>query len=179
MSETTTNAPAQATNAPTPTTLHAKLLDYLERAGWSAGQQFFAILLASGAVAGAAGLPWKLALVSAAGAAVASLILTFIQYLVQDLNTLQNEHQAFLIDLSIRTGKTFLASVAGSVAAAKPFDIVKFDWPTTLNVAAVAAITAFGKGFLAGSGSPSSGPDESRTPSTLSDTNYQLAARTS
>ena len=93
------------------------LADFLERAGWSAGQVFFAALLAGGTAVAVANLPWKYASVLALGTAVASVVLTAIQYLAKATNL------PFWTDLLVRLGKTFLVSLAGSFAAAHPFDV--------------------------------------------------------
>ena len=127
---------------------HAVIADFLERAGWSAAQQFFAVLLTTSAAAKVGALPWQLALATSAGAAVASLVATGLQYLgkLTDLS--------FWPDLGVRVVKTFLASLAGSFGA-DVINVTTFDWTTALNLAAVAAITALGKGLLA------RGPDSS------------------
>lgn len=121
----------------------AVLLDFLERAGWSAGQVFFAVLLAGGTTASVANLPWKYASILAVSAAVSSIILTALQYgaRITDL--------PFVPDLLVRLVKTFLASLAGSIVAAGVFDIMKFHWGTALNVAFLATLVALGKGLLA------------------------------
>lgn len=119
------------------------LLDLLERAGWSAGQVFFATLLAGGTAASAANLPWRYSSTIALSAAVSSVILTVLQYLVRATNL------SFWPDLLVRLAKTFLASVAASIAAAHVFDVTTFGWTAALNVAALATITALGKGLLA------------------------------
>lgn len=121
----------------------AVLLDLLERAGWSGGQVFLATLLAGGTIGVVGNLPWKYSSTIAVGAAVSSLILTVLQYLTRLTNL------PFWPDLIVRLGKTFLASVAASIAAAQVFDVMTFGWTATLNVAAVATMTALGKGLLA------------------------------
>jgi hypothetical protein len=121
----------------------AVLLDLLERAGWSAGQVFFATLLAGGTASTVANLPWKYSATIAVSAAVSSIILTVIQYLTR-LTDLP-----FWGDLLVRLAKTFLASLAASIAAADVFNVIEFDWDSALNVAALATITALGKGLLA------------------------------
>jgi hypothetical protein len=157
-----------------PQTGRARVLDFLERAGWSAGQAFFSVLLA-GDVASAAGLPWGYALSVAAGAALTSLVLTGIQYLTglqQRLSSIENLVAFYWADLVVRLGKTFAVSLVGSFAADVPFDVVAFDWPTALNVAAVTTLTALGKGLLArGSGASGALP----TPSTLPTPTYLTA----
>lgn len=121
----------------------AVLLDILERAGWSAGQVFFATLLAGGTASTVANLPWRYAVTVAISAAVSSALLTVLQYAgrITDL--------PFWPDLLVRLGKTFLASLAGSIAAAGVFDVTAFNWESALNVAVIATVTALGKGLLA------------------------------
>jgi hypothetical protein len=94
----------------------------------------------------AVGLPWKYASVLAAGAAVSSIILTALQYLGRFTNL------SFWPDTFVRLAKTFLGSLAASFSAAKIFDITTFHWSTALNVAALATISALGKGLLARGG---------------------------
>lgn len=121
----------------------AVFLDFVERAGWSAGQVFFATLLAGGASIGVAGLPWKTAGALALGAAVSSAILTAVQYLGRFTNL------SFWPDLLVRLAKTFLGSLGGSIAASKVFDVTTFHWSAALNIAALATLSALGKGLLA------------------------------
>jgi hypothetical protein len=121
----------------------AVVRDFLERAGWSAGQVFFATLLAGGSTASVADLPWKYAITIAISAAVSSVILTALQYLA-GLTA-----QSFGRDLLIRVVKTFLGSLAASIVTSGVFDITRFHWSTALNVAVLAALAAFGKGLLA------------------------------
>jgi hypothetical protein len=121
----------------------AVLLDFLERAGWSAGQVFFATLLAGGAAVSTADLPWKYSATIAVSAAVSSVILTALQYAAK-LTDLP-----FWPDLLVRLAKTFLGSLAASIVTSGVFDITRFHWSTALNVAFVATITALGKGLLA------------------------------
>lgn len=183
--ETGTAVPQQRGAPPAPTgggtvqKQHAGLreivLDFLERAGWTAGQVFIATLLAGGTAVSVAVLPWKYASVLALSAGVASLVLTGLQYLGQWLAG--KEITNFWEDMLVRLAKTFLASLAGSFAAAHPFDIVTFHWTTALNLAAVAVITALGKGLLArGSAAvpaaEAAGTAEARTPSTLPTADY-------
>jgi hypothetical protein len=121
----------------------AVMLDFLERAGWSAGEVFFATLLAGGTAASVANLPWAYSLTLAFSAAVSSAILTAVQYLAKKTNL------SFWPDLLVRMLKTFLGSLSASFAAAKVFDVTTFHWATALNVAALATLTALGKGLLA------------------------------
>src|SRR5689334_25126059 len=121
--------------------IKAVLLDFLERAGWSAGQVFFATLLAGGS--SMSNLPWKYSSTLAISAGVSSIVLTAIQYLTRTTDL------SFWPDLVVRLGKTFLSSLAGSIVATGVFDITKFNWTTALNVAILATLTALGKGLLA------------------------------
>lgn len=154
----------------------AVLLDLLERAGWSAGQVFVATLLAGGAATTAGNLPWKYALTLALSAAVSSAILTVIQY------ASHTTELGFWPDVIVRLGKTFLASLAASIAAASVFDVTAFDWTAALNVAFLATLSALGKGLLArGNPNPPPGaatpvPAQS-SPSTLPTATYAEAIR--
>jgi hypothetical protein len=154
--------------------IRAIAADFLERAGWSAGQAFFATLLAGGTAVTVSNLPWKYATVLALGAAVSSVVLTAVQYLTNTTNL------PFWVDLSVRLAKTFLASLAGSFAAAHPFDIIRFDWPTALNIAALATLTALAKGLLARAGAggptpPAGARPGAGNPSTLPPATYHAA----
>ena len=146
------------------------LLDMLERSGWSAGQVFFATLLAGGTTVAVAGLPWKYASTLALSAGVSTLILTVLQYLVR-LTDLK-----FWPDTIARLAKTFLASVAASVAADKVFDLTKFDWGTARDVAFLATISSLGKGLLA-RGQAQPAPTPRTTPSTLPTETYVEAVK--
>ena len=88
-------------------TMRAIAFDFLERAGWSAGQMFFATLLAGGTEISAGNLPWKYSGTLAIGAAVASVILTALQYLTKMTEL------TFWPDIVVRLAKTFL--VAGGI----------------------------------------------------------------
>lgn len=158
----------------------AVVRDFGERAGWSAGQVFIATLLAGGTTSSVANLPWKYAATLAVSAAVSSAILTAIQYAARVTNL------PFTVDLLVRLGKTFLSSLAASIAAAGIFDVTTFDWTTAFNVAALATIAALGKGLLArerfvpatGSETPPAATDESDTsPSTLPLDTYHKATQ--
>jgi len=121
----------------------AVFLDFFERAGWSAGQVFFATIVAGGAVTVVNGVPWKTALTAALGAGVSSVVLTALQYLGRATNL------SFWPDLIVRLGKTFLGSLAASFSAGKVLDVTTFHWSAALNVAALATLSALGKGLLA------------------------------
>jgi hypothetical protein len=149
------------------------LLDFLERAGWSAGEVFFATLLAGGpTVAVAVTLPWKYSLTLAVGAAVSSMVLTALQYLgrLTDLS--------FWPDLLVRLVKTFLGSLAASFAAGV-FDVTTYHWTTALNVAALATLSALGKGLLARQQQTTTDPATTirPSPSTLTAHTYTAAVR--
>jgi len=158
--------------------IKAVLLDFVERAGWSAGQVFFATLLAGGTTV--SNLPWKYSSTLAISAGVSSIVLTAIQYLTRTTDL------SFWPDLIVRLGKTFLSSLAGSIVAAGVFDITKFNWTTALNVAILATLTALGKGLLArgqaaftpkAAPAGEAGAAEKATPSTLPTGTYEHAVR--
>jgi len=121
----------------------AVLLDFLERAGWSAGQVFLATLLGGGVAGSVGNLPWRYALTLAVSAAVASVLLTSLQYAgkLTDL--------PFWPDLLVRLGKTFVSSLSASIVASGVFDITRFSWSAAFNVAFIATIGGLGKGLLA------------------------------
>ena len=154
--------------------IKAVLLDFLERAGWSAGQVFFATLLAGGT--SVANLPWKYSSTLAISAGVSSMILTAIQYLTRTTDL------PFWPDLIVRLGKTFLSSLAASIVAAGVFDVTRFNWTTAFNVAILATLTALGKGLLARGQATlaprtDAAPAGKATPSTLPTTTYEDAIR--
>ena len=121
----------------------AIVADFLERAGWSAGEQFFAVLLTTSTVT-VAGLPWASATVTAVGAAVISLLTTLVEYLVPPLRRAN-----YWTELALRLGKTFISSLFGAMAAQAAFGFLHLSWTTALNLAAVATLGALGKGLLA------------------------------
>lgn len=118
--------------------------DYVERAGWSAGQQFFAVLFTTTTVATVAGLPWASASVMAVGAAIISLLTTAVEYTNKALKT-----ASYGKDLALRLVKTFASSLLGAMGAEAVFDFLHFGWIAALNIAAVATLAALGKGLLA------------------------------
>jgi hypothetical protein len=142
----------------------AKIWDALERAGWTAGQQFVAVLLTASSAGSALDLPWQLALSMSAGAAVISIVGTVIQYLT-GLTGL-----SFWPDLLVRVVKTFVASMLGAFGA-EAFNVLDFDWSGAFDLAVVATLVALAKGLLA------RGPRgaEPQTPSTLRHDTYRLA----
>ena len=150
--------------------MHPVLADFVERAGWTAGQQFFAVLLATSSVSSVVGvvdLPWQLAAVSSLGAAVASVLTTAIQYLARltDLG--------FWTDQLVRLAKTFLASLLGSVSADLS-GILSFDWASAIDLAIVTTLSAFAKGLLA---RQQTEEGTRPSPSTLTATTYDHAVR--
>jgi hypothetical protein len=146
----------------------AVVLDFVERAGWSAGQVFAATLLAGG-VGAVIDLPWSYSLTLAAGAFVSSLLLTAVQYLSKLTNL------AFWPDLITRLAKTFLASLSGSMVAGV-FDITTFDWESALNVAFLATVASLGKGLLAReAAAPNGQVPPGASPSTLPMGTYREA----
>jgi Putative lactococcus lactis phage r1t holin len=140
----------------------AIIADFLERAGWTAGQEFLAVLLTS--ASSVISLPWKTALSMAAGAAVVSLLGTAVQYLGKWTSV------AYWPDLGVRLVKTFLASLLGS-AGADAIDVLSFNWANALNLAALATLLALAKGLLA----RQSAPGTAATPSTLPSATYAKA----
>lgn len=177
-SETTAQYPA-APGQPKPHSSGATavLLDFVERAGWSAGEAFFAALLAGGTAVLSTGLPWGYASLIAASAAVSSVILTGVQYLTKltDLSGVHPPALRFWVDLLIRLVKTFVASLAGSIAAEATFNVATFSWTQALNVAALAVLAALGKCLLARGASPGTPTGAAPTPSTLPTPTYLAA----
>jgi hypothetical protein len=121
----------------------AVVLDFGERAGWSAAQVFYATVTAGGVGHAVIGLPWKHALILGVSAGVSSIILTLLQYLSRATDL------SFWPDAIVRLAKTFVGSLAGSLAAAKVFDAFAFNWTNALNIAFLATLAALGKALLA------------------------------
>ena len=136
-------SPAPAAVATKRQTVIAVLADFLERAGWSAGEQFFAVLFTTTTVVTVAGLPWAAASVMAVGAAIVSILTTGLQYIAR-LN-----FKNYWADLALRLVKTFLSSLLGAMGAQATFNFLHFNWIAALNLAAVATLAALGKGLLA------------------------------
>ena len=149
-----------------PTRRKSIIADFLERAGWTAGQQFFAVLLATKSSGTVIDLPWKVAFCMAAGAAVVSIVTTAIQYLAK-LTEL-----AFWPDLLVRLAKTFLASLAGSFGA-EAFNVLDFKWSSALDLAVIATLGALAKGLLARQAQGGNGAN----PSTLPNATYATAIK--
>lgn len=126
--------------------------DLVERAGTSAAQQFLAVTIASGAIISVSGLPWKLALLTAAGAALLSILMTLAQYSVGA------QHLPFYADLAVRGVKSFAASLLALLAADSVngvLNVASVSWTNALNIAALAAFASVSKSFLArGVGNP-------------------------
>ncbi|MDI6097011.1 hypothetical protein QLQ12_00120 [Actinoplanes sp. NEAU-A12] len=146
----------------------AVVLDFVERAGWSAGQVFVATLLAGG-VGSVIDLPWKYSLTLAVSAFLSSVVLTAVQYLSKQTNL------AFWPDLLTRLAKTFLASLSGSMVAGV-FDITTFDWESAFNVAFLATGASLAKGLLAREpAAPNGQVPPGASPSTLPTGTYREA----
>lgn len=140
-------APTAAPAAPAASTgkrWTAILADFLERAGWSAGEQFLAVLIPGTAVTSFVGLPWAAASTMAVGAAIISILTTLIEYVSAPLR-----HPSFWVELTLRLVKTFASSLLGAMAAQAVFNFLHFGWVAALNLAAVATIAALAKGLLA------------------------------
>ena len=147
---TTTQKPAAAAPDPDPETEKpppVTLWDFVERAGWSAGQQFVAILLAAGTAGSVLQLPWALAGAMAAGAALVSAVATAVQYLTKRLTS--KSTRTFKSDLILRLIKTFLVSLGASFGADVAFNVLTFNWSEALGIAFLTTIGALGKGMLA------------------------------
>ena len=63
----------------------------------------------------------------------------------------------YLKDLAERVTATFLATLSGLALAAQPFDILSFDWGTSLTVSASAAVLSLLKGVVARMTGPTDG----------------------
>lgn len=157
------------------------LLDYLERAAWTAAQQFFAVLLATtGGTTGArmvVDLPWTFALASAGVAALVSMGTTFLQRIPAVLAFIEC---SFARDLAARVLKTFVGSLLGSLAALQlPGDAYGGSfWTTALNLAFITTAQSVAKGFLAQGVGREPGRDGRRSrpnPSTLQESTYRAA----
>lgn len=118
-----------------------KVKDALERAASSAGQQFLSVI-ALMHVVHLAGLPWAYALSTAGGAAVVSILLTVGQYAI-GANVLP-----FWADALVRAGKTFAASLLASLGGGV-VDLANVSWASALDIAALAALLAYIKSFVA------------------------------
>lgn len=117
------------------------LLDILERAGTSAGEQFLSVVLLVGGASSLAKLPWKYALSTSLGAFAVS-VLTTLLVLLTVAGPLP-----FWADLLIRAVKTFAASLLGSLGTGV-IDVLSIPWHTALNIAALATFFAVIKGLV-------------------------------
>lgn len=142
----------------------AILADFLERAGWSAGEQFLAVLFTTSTAVTLAGLPWAAASVMAVGAAIISILTTTVEYASKPV-----KQANYWAELALRLVKTFASSLLGAMTAEAVFNFLNFGWIAALNLAAVATIAALGKGLLArnSTGTPNA--------STLPYKTYELA----
>lgn len=136
--------------------------DFGERALWTGGQQFVAVLLATSPSSGFIDLPWRVALSTAAGAMIVSLMTTALQYVPSLRHRIGRR---FGVDVALRVVKTFVASFLGTVGAMQ-FDVLAFDWSNAFDLAVVATIGALAKGFLA------AGPGAANNPSTMRGNDY-------
>lgn len=118
------------------------LHDALERAGWSAGQAAFALLIAGGAVTDVVGLPWWAMVVAGITAFVVSFLTTGVQYLFS------LENLSFWVDLPVRAAKTFGAVLIAALSV-NGVNLLSLDWKAAINLAGVAALTVVAKSFLA------------------------------
>jgi hypothetical protein len=162
----------------------AAVLDYVERAGWTAGQVFFATLL-GGTVLSVADLHWGKAAALAGGAFGASAVLTWVQrrsIVAKGVQSIKSPTAFFWVDLGTRLLKTFVASLAG-LFAANGFNVATFAMSAALDTAALATLAALSKGLLArgsdtGGLDPSGGPEPAtRNPSTMPTSYYVAAVR--
>lgn len=131
--------------------MNLPLKDIGERALSSAGEQFLVVILAAGSVLSLAGLPWKFALATSAGAFIISALLSIAQFSVGGVTV------SYWADIAIRVVKTFAASLlatmtAGTDALNNVVDVTTVPWLTALNVSALAAFVTLVKCVLAGTG---------------------------
>lgn len=150
----------------------AKWRDALERAGWTAGQAFFAVLLADGTINKVSELPLLSAGVSAV---LASLITVAVAFRFPPKD--KGGPDWIGSDLPTRLAKTFGATFVGVLGVNTLSDLSTVDWDTVLanagpaaQVAIIATIGALGKGVLAKQDVPGAA-----TPSTLKPTTYLTA----
>jgi r1t holin len=156
--------------APQPASASDRIKDLLERAVWTAGQQFFTVLLATNPKSGFINLPYKVALATAAGAAFVSALTTLVLY-IGDLSKKVSGN--FWLDTCLRLAKTFIASLLATIGAMQ-FNVLTFDWSNALDIAVVATLTAAAKCFLAAGPGPSTrGESDQRNPSTVQTAAYR------
>lgn len=119
-----------------------ELKDAAERALWSAGQQFLSVIIVAAAtVKVVTGLPWSVALWTALGAGIASILLTVVQF------SLGAKTLPVWANIAVRVAKTFAASLLAELGAAA-INVLTFHWSSALDAAAIATILALGKGAL-------------------------------
>ena len=149
--------------------VRAVCLDIGERAGWTAGQQFVAVLVAGTTAETLFDMPWLLALGTSLGAALISVATTLLQVFVPILRG-----RGFWGDLIARMVKTFVAAFFGAFAVDKAFNLFdqNIDYMAAANLAAVTTVLALGKGLLA-RGPNARSPEA--TASTLDYATYQKA----
>ena len=149
--------------------VRAICLDIGERAGWTAGQQFVAVLLAASGAENLFDMPWEIALGTSLGAAIVSVVTTVGQLAIPALKGL-----GYVGDLVARLAKTFVASFFGALGADKAFNVFdgNLDLAAAANLAAVTTVLALGKGVLARGAVGAAG---AATPSTLSNETYTKA----
>lgn len=125
-----------------PTWVRSYVVDPLERAASTFVQQFVLMLLPAAAVMVAFNASqWEAAADAAGFAAIASLVTSVLTFWVPP--------QTALVDLVLRTVKTFLQSFAGSMAASQVTSVVHFDWQVAASLALAVASAAFLKGLAA------------------------------
>jgi hypothetical protein len=117
------------------------VVDMFERAATSAGEQFLVIAIGGGALLGATGLPWALALATAAGAALLSLLTSAV--------TIPFGVLSYWADLTVRVVKAFAQSLLATVGTSEVVDVRSVPWTQALNVAVLMALLALVKGLLA------------------------------
>lgn len=123
------------------TTLKDKVLDALERAGSAAGEQFLAVVVIGDTARSLLNLPWALAVGTAAGAAVVSVLLSTAQFAVGA------QVLPFWADTLVRVAKAFAASLLATLGGGV-VDITKVPWTHALNVAGVTAVLCLAKCFF-------------------------------
>lgn len=120
--------------------VHAYVLDPLERAGSTFVQQFVIVLLAtSGSLV--IFQDWQAAFYTALFAGIVSILTSLLTFTVPP--------QTPMVDLLLRTAKTFIQSLLGSMAATQFTDVVHFGWHGAIAVAIPVALTSFLKGMAA------------------------------
>lgn len=120
-------------------TVKDRVLDILERAGSTAGEQFLAVVVTTtGGAMVLADVPWEPAIGTAIGAFIASILLTVVQYAIGAAAL------SFWVDTAVRVAKSFAASLLGLLGT-DVVDVFHFNWVRALNLAAVAAFLTLAK----------------------------------